>query len=269
MSENICGVERMVLLGESSQFLRLLLLMIIQGIPKRDVTRWTNVGGPITICGRLIYSSSEIPISRINSQGVVKILIRIADSPTNTNAEGSDELDGEEVEGVPNSIGHQYSTSPSKPSSRRFQSQVIPSTPRNFQSVLSTIPSSIPPPSQNPSTARHALVSPVRPSPIPHPGNSPMVTSQQLQPVGNSRRRRDDQSPLLFSATQVFQKREHWPIQVTREYPNTENNSQYSVARLFKRVDRNFREVISYANNRMIPTTASEEMAAKLAWCED
>ncbi|MBW0509498.1 hypothetical protein O181_049213 [Austropuccinia psidii MF-1] len=37
----------------------------------------------------------------INSQGVVKRLRRIADPPTNTNAEGSDELDGEEVEVVP------------------------------------------------------------------------------------------------------------------------------------------------------------------------
>ncbi|MBW0509839.1 hypothetical protein O181_049554 [Austropuccinia psidii MF-1] len=65
----------------------------------------------------------------INSQGVVKILRRIAYSPTDPNAEGSDELDGEEVEVVPHSIGHQFSTSPSQLASRIFQSQVIPSTP--------------------------------------------------------------------------------------------------------------------------------------------
>ncbi|MBW0464443.1 hypothetical protein O181_004158 [Austropuccinia psidii MF-1] len=67
---------------------------------------------------------------------------RIADSPTNPNPEGSDKLDGEEVEVVPNSIGHQYSTSPSQPASRRFQSQVTPSTPRNVNPVLSTPPPS-------------------------------------------------------------------------------------------------------------------------------
>ncbi|MBW0471365.1 hypothetical protein O181_011080 [Austropuccinia psidii MF-1] len=67
-------------------------------IRKRDVARLNNVGGPIPTGGRPIYSSSEVPISRINSQGVVKRLRRISDSPTNTNAEGSDELDGEEAE---------------------------------------------------------------------------------------------------------------------------------------------------------------------------
>ncbi|MBW0532310.1 hypothetical protein O181_072025 [Austropuccinia psidii MF-1] len=74
---------------------------------KRDVARWTNVGGPIPIDGRPIYSSSEVPISRINSQGVVNIVRIVSDSPTDPNAEGSDELDGEDVEVVPNSIGHQ------------------------------------------------------------------------------------------------------------------------------------------------------------------
>ncbi|MBW0573842.1 hypothetical protein O181_113557 [Austropuccinia psidii MF-1] len=59
----------------------------------------------------------------------MKRLRRIADSPTNPNAEGSYELDGEEVEVAPKSIGHQSSDSPYHPASRRFQSQVIPSTP--------------------------------------------------------------------------------------------------------------------------------------------
>ncbi|MBW0466486.1 hypothetical protein O181_006201 [Austropuccinia psidii MF-1] len=152
----------------------------VTGSRKRDVARWTDVGGPIPTGDKLIYSISEAHISRINIQGVVKRMRRIADSATNPNAEGSDELDGEEVEVVTNSIGHKSSTSPSQPSSRRFQSQVIPSTPRNFQPVLSTIPS----------TYRPALVLPVRPSPIPQPRNSPMVTSKKLPPVASSRRRR-------------------------------------------------------------------------------
>ncbi|MBW0471812.1 hypothetical protein O181_011527 [Austropuccinia psidii MF-1] len=54
---------------------------------------------------------------------------RISDSPIDPNAEGSDEIDGEEAEVAPNSIGHQSSTLPYQPSSKRFQIQVIPSTP--------------------------------------------------------------------------------------------------------------------------------------------
>ncbi|MBW0533401.1 hypothetical protein O181_073116 [Austropuccinia psidii MF-1] len=133
----------------------------LTGSRNRDVARWTNVGGPIPLGGRPVSSNSEVPISRINSQGVVKIMRIISESTTNPNAEGSDELEGEEFELVPNSIGHKSSASPSQPRSRRFKSQVIPSTPRNFQPVLSTIPSSFAPPSLNPSTAR--------PSPIPQP----------------------------------------------------------------------------------------------------
>ncbi|MBW0490868.1 hypothetical protein O181_030583 [Austropuccinia psidii MF-1] len=65
---------------------------------------------------------------------------------------------------------------------------------------------------------RPALVSTVRPS--------PMVISQQLQPVARSSRRREDSSPLLFSASQVVQKWECWPIQVAREDPNMEIEGQ-------------------------------------------
>ncbi|MBW0552218.1 hypothetical protein O181_091933 [Austropuccinia psidii MF-1] len=57
----------------------------------RDVARWTNVGGPTPIGGRPIYSSSEVPISRINTEGVVKRIRQIADSPPDPDAEGSDE----------------------------------------------------------------------------------------------------------------------------------------------------------------------------------
>ncbi|MBW0517817.1 hypothetical protein O181_057532 [Austropuccinia psidii MF-1] len=146
----------------------------------------------------------EVLISRINSQGVVERLRRIADSPTDPNAEGSDELDGEEAEVVHNSIGHKSSISPSQSSSRRFQIKLIPSTLRNFQPVPSTIPFSIPPPSPNTSTSRPALVSPVRTSPIPQPRNSPMVTSQQLKPVASSSRRREDQLSLSFPPPKYF-----------------------------------------------------------------
>ncbi|MBW0470902.1 hypothetical protein O181_010617 [Austropuccinia psidii MF-1] len=164
---------------------------------------------------------------------------------------------------------HQSSPSPSQPATKRFQSKVIPSTPGNFQPVLSTIPPSIPPPSPSASTARPALVSTVRPSPIPQPRNSPMVTSQQLQPVASSSRRIEDCSPFPFPAAQVFQQREHWPIHATSKDPNMENEGQNSVSRLFRRVDRNSRELIIYCHDRTIPGTASEEMSAKLSWYED
>ncbi|MBW0553664.1 hypothetical protein O181_093379 [Austropuccinia psidii MF-1] len=132
----IYGGGNMGLLGKSSQLLRHLLLMEIQGIPivsnlntlieigtdildvvtgsrQRDVARWTNVGGTIPIGGRPIYSSSEVPISRINTEEVVKRIKRISDSPTDPHAEGSDEFDGEEAVVVPHSVGHQSSTSSS------------------------------------------------------------------------------------------------------------------------------------------------------------
>ncbi|MBW0512503.1 hypothetical protein O181_052218 [Austropuccinia psidii MF-1] len=89
-----------------------------------------------------------------------------------------------------------------------------------------------------------------------------MVTPQQLKPVASSRRIREDQLPLPFPAAQVFQ-REHCPVWVTREYPNMENEGKYSVARLFRGVDRNSREVSAYSNVMMTPGTAFEEVASK------
>ncbi|MBW0549437.1 hypothetical protein O181_089152 [Austropuccinia psidii MF-1] len=135
-------------------------------------------------------------------------------------------LQGSIAKVVPHSIGHQSSTSPSQPASRIFQSHIIPSTPRDFHPVISKILSSIPPPSPNPSTARPSLVSPVRPSPIPQPRNSPIITYQKVQPVASSSRRREDQFPLPFHTSQAFQKGERWPIRVTREDPNRENDGQ-------------------------------------------
>ncbi|MBW0471134.1 hypothetical protein O181_010849 [Austropuccinia psidii MF-1] len=206
----------------------------LTGSKQREVARWTNVGGPIAIVGRPIYSSSAVPISRINT----------------------------EVEVVLNSAGHQFSTPPSQPAAKILKSQVVSSTPRNFQPVLSTIP----PPLPSPSTARPALSLTVRPSPITQLRNLPMVTSQQLQPVAGSSRGREDCSPLLFPPIKVFQQRERCPIQVTREDPNMGNEGQYSVTSLFIRVERNSREVIMYANDGTIPGNSPEEMAAKFSW---
>ncbi|MBW0571455.1 hypothetical protein O181_111170 [Austropuccinia psidii MF-1] len=135
--------------------------------------------------------------------------------------------------------------------------------------MLASIPSTIPPPSPTTSHARPALNPAVRPSPVQPSGISPITTSCQLQPEASSSRRRDGLSPLPLPAAQVFQRRDRWPIQVTREDPNVASENQDAVARFFRRVDRNIREVIMYANDTMIPGTASEEMAAKFVWYED
>ncbi|MBW0546215.1 hypothetical protein O181_085930 [Austropuccinia psidii MF-1] len=231
------------------------ILDLVTGSRQRDVARWTNVGGPIPVGGRPIYSISEVPISRINTDGVVKRITRIADSPPDPDAEDSDELDGEEVEVVPHLVGNQSSPSSSKPLANRFHSHIIPSTPRTFK------PTSLPPASLSPSHARPALNKAVRYSPI--------TTSQHFQPMASSRRRRDGFSPLPFLAAQVFQRRDCWPIRVTREDPNTASENQDAVARLFRRVNRNSREVIMYANDRTIPGNAFEEMDVKFDWYED
>ncbi|MBW0530070.1 hypothetical protein O181_069785 [Austropuccinia psidii MF-1] len=104
-------------------------------------------------------------------------------------------------------------------------------TPRVFQ------PTSLPPSSPISSTARPDWIPAVRLSPIPQSRNSPIVTSKQIKPVANSSGRREELSPLAFPSTQLFQQRERWLIQVTREDPNTASENQDSVARLFRRVD--------------------------------
>ncbi|MBW0532593.1 hypothetical protein O181_072308 [Austropuccinia psidii MF-1] len=136
--------------------------------------------------------------SQSPTEGVVKKIRRIADPQTDPDAEGSDELDGEEVVVVPHSVENQSSTSSSQPLANRFQSQVIPSNPRTFQPVLSFIPTSLPPALPSPSHARPALNQEVRPSPNQQPRNSPIPTSQQPQPMASSSRRRDGLSPLPF-----------------------------------------------------------------------
>ncbi|MBW0536992.1 hypothetical protein O181_076707 [Austropuccinia psidii MF-1] len=142
------------------------ILDLATGSRQRDVARWTNVGGPIPVGGSPIYSSSEVPISRMNTNGVVKRIRRISDSPPDPDAEGSDELDGEEAEVVPHLVGHQSRTSSSKPPFNRFHSHIICSTPRTFQPTLAGIPTSLPPASPKPSHARPALNQAVRQSAI-------------------------------------------------------------------------------------------------------
>ncbi|MBW0551637.1 hypothetical protein O181_091352 [Austropuccinia psidii MF-1] len=257
MSRGIYGVERMGLFEKSFQLLRHLLLMELQGFlivsnlsiliefgtyildlvtgsRQRYVARWTNVGGPIPVGGRPIYSSSEVPISRINTDGVVRRIRIISDSPPDLDAECSDELDGEEVEVDPHLVGHQSSTSSSQPLTNRFHSRIIPSTPRTFQPTLAAIPTSLPPSSQSPSHSRPALNQSVSQLPLQKPRNSPITTSQHLQPMASSSRRRDGFSPLPFPAAQVFQRRDYWPIRVTREDPNAASESQDTVAMLFR-----------------------------------
>ncbi|MBW0485887.1 hypothetical protein O181_025602 [Austropuccinia psidii MF-1] len=141
-------------------------------------------------------------------------------------------------------------SSPTYPPAQRFHSQVIPSTQRNEQPVLSPIPSSIPSPSPNPSTVRPALASPLRPSPITHPRPSAMITSHQLQPVINISIRNKDRLPLPFTAAQVSHRIEYWPFRATREDSKVVDQGEYSVASLFRRIERNSREVIMYANDR-------------------
>ncbi|MBW0556653.1 hypothetical protein O181_096368 [Austropuccinia psidii MF-1] len=106
----------------------------------------------------------------------------------------------------------------------------------------------------------------MRPSPNPQLRQFPMVTSQQLQPVASSSRKREYQWPFLFPDAQLSKRREFWPVWVTREDANMANEGQDGVARIFRRVDRNSRVVISYANDRIIPGTASEKMAARFVW---
>ncbi|MBW0518362.1 hypothetical protein O181_058077 [Austropuccinia psidii MF-1] len=219
----IYGVERMGLLGKNSKSLRNLLLKELQDFLNRDVARWTSVEGPIPVGGRAIYSISEVPISRTNTEVVVKVekrIRRIDNSPTDPDAEGSDDLDGEEVQVVAHSVGHPSRNSSTQPLANRFQSQVIPSTPRTFQPILVSIPTTIHPPSPSTSHARPAFNAEVISSPVQQSRNSPITTSHQHQPVASSSRRKDGLSPLPFPAAQAFQRRECWPIRVTREDPN-------------------------------------------------
>ncbi|MBW0581826.1 hypothetical protein O181_121541 [Austropuccinia psidii MF-1] len=190
----------------------------LTGSRKRGVARWTSVGGPIPIGGRPIYSRSEVPISRTNTEGVVKVVKRIKridDSPTDPDAEGSDELNGEEVQVVPHSVSHPSRNSSTQPLANRFQSQVIPSTPRTFQPILASIPTTIPPPSPSTSHARPAWNPAVRPSPVQQSRNSPITTSHQLQ------EKKRWIFPFAISCRSSFSKKR------TLAYPGYQRRSQH------------------------------------------
>ncbi|MBW0559576.1 hypothetical protein O181_099291 [Austropuccinia psidii MF-1] len=105
----------------------------------------------------------------------------------------------------------------------------------------------------------------MKPSPIPKPRLLPVLTYQQLKTVARISRIREDQYPLPFPATQVFQRRDPLPIRATRGNPSVGNEGQYSMARFVRRVDINSREVIMYANDRITPGAASKKMASKFS----
>ncbi|MBW0539168.1 hypothetical protein O181_078883 [Austropuccinia psidii MF-1] len=95
-----------------------------------------------------------------------------------------------------------------------------------------------------------------------------MPSSQKLQPLTGTSKRREDRFHLPLPASQVFQRGENWPFRATREDPKVVNEVQYVLARICRRVYRNSRYVIMYANDRMIPGTVSEWMDSKFAWYE-
>ncbi|MBW0571546.1 hypothetical protein O181_111261 [Austropuccinia psidii MF-1] len=122
-----------------------------------------------------------------------------------SDAEGSDESDDEEVEVGHTFVGHLSSTSPSHPPSKRFQYHIIASTPRTFQPSLATTPTSLPPASPCSSTSRPFLIPEAILSPINQSRNFPIFTSQQLQHMDTFSRRREELSPLPFPTAQLFQ----------------------------------------------------------------
>ncbi|MBW0507082.1 hypothetical protein O181_046797 [Austropuccinia psidii MF-1] len=163
-SKGTCGARRMELLGKSSKSLRPLLLMVHQVI-------------------------LVVQISIFNNKGVVRRIKKISYSPNYPDAEGIDELDGEEAELINPLASHSSRSSSTNPPAKKFHSHIIPSNPKKFQPVLSSLPSSIPPPLPKFSTSRPVLASPMKPSPVPQPRPSPNPTSQKLQPVASTRQR--------------------------------------------------------------------------------
>ncbi|MBW0490520.1 hypothetical protein O181_030235 [Austropuccinia psidii MF-1] len=156
--------------------------------------------------------------------------------------------DGVDFEVINQLVGHSSISSSTQHPATKFHSNLIPSTPRNFQPVLSSAPSSVPPFSPKSSITRAILASPIKPSPIPQPRQSQVLTSHQTQPVARTSQRRDNWSPLPFPDAQLFQTWEDWTIKVKREEQAVVNGGQYSLARSFRRVDRNSEELIVYSN---------------------
>ncbi|MBW0542953.1 hypothetical protein O181_082668 [Austropuccinia psidii MF-1] len=81
-------------------------------------------------------SSSAVPISRLITEGLVKWIRRISDLPPDLDAEGSDELDGEEVEVVNNPVGHQSVTSPSHLLPKDLKAALFPVPLEIFNQLL-------------------------------------------------------------------------------------------------------------------------------------
>ncbi|MBW0472802.1 hypothetical protein O181_012517 [Austropuccinia psidii MF-1] len=186
----------------------------------------------------------------------------------NPASEGSEKLYCKEVEVLNSFICHSSSTSPTQIPAKKFQSQVIPSTPRSFQSILFILPYLVPPPSPKSFTSRPFLASPMKQSPIPQPRKLLVLALQQLKPVVRNSRRRDYKSPLPFPDTQVFHRRECWPIRVTREDQNVVIEGQDAVARFFGRADINRSKVMMYSDDSMITGASCEEISSKFAWYE-
>ncbi|MBW0480178.1 hypothetical protein O181_019893 [Austropuccinia psidii MF-1] len=121
-----------------------------------------------------------------------------------------DQFVGEEAKFVHHTSGQLQTSSPTQPLPRSFHNQIIPSTPRDFQPRISTVSSSVPHPSPNTSTTRPSvLASPFRPSPVP-----PSNTLQPISRISNPSRAKIFPLPPLYS--QVFQRRDHWPVKSTR-----------------------------------------------------
>ncbi|MBW0534118.1 hypothetical protein O181_073833 [Austropuccinia psidii MF-1] len=99
-----------------------------------------------------------------------------------------------------------------KPPSKRFQSNLNPSTPRSLQTTLATIPTSLTPASPSSCHNRPAISLAARPSPIKQSRASPIVRSHQLQHEASSSKRREEVSSLPFVSTQLFQQDDCWPI---------------------------------------------------------
>ncbi|MBW0562378.1 hypothetical protein O181_102093 [Austropuccinia psidii MF-1] len=75
-------------------------------------------------------------------------------------------------------------------------------------------------------------------------------------------------SLLNYTEDQAFKRRENWTIEVSRVDSAVGTYGKDSIARIFRRVYRNSKEVIIYGNDRIIPGITSEEMAAKYGWYE-
>ncbi|MBW0488744.1 hypothetical protein O181_028459 [Austropuccinia psidii MF-1] len=172
------------------------------------------------------------PLPVFNSQGLVKIIRKIADSPTNPDAEESDELDGEDIEVIPKSSHSQYP--------KKFSSYPVHYYSSFTKSIhFQTFPGC---------TTEEISYSPAQKI---NNGNIPSTKAcGQLQ--------RKKRGSIAFTApccSSISKKR-------VLACPGNQRRSQDAVARLLIRVDRNITEVIAYDNHRMIPGTASEEMAA-------